>query len=104
MLTLTIQSKGIMDNHGSATVTAPLRGPGRPPLTDVTIDDISEVEDPVRPNYIHKKFDSFLRLNEHKIKLKKNSNFISSAVNRIAFNESVHNLLFKPFVRILVPI
>lgn len=46
MLTLTIQSKGV-DSHGSAT-TAPLRGPGRPPLTDVTLDDISEAEDPVR--------------------------------------------------------
>lgn len=58
MLTLTIQSKGIMDNHGSVTVAAPLRGPGRPPLTDVTLDDISEVEDPVKlikiNNFIHK--------------------------------------------------
>lgn len=43
MLTLTIQSKGIMDNHGSSV---PLRG--RPPLADVALDDISEVEDPVK--------------------------------------------------------
>lgn len=36
-----------MDNHGSTTVAAPLRGPGRPPLADHHLDDISEVEDPV---------------------------------------------------------
>lgn len=45
MLTLTIQSKGV-DSHGS-TAAPPLRGPGRPPLTDVTPDEISEAEDPV---------------------------------------------------------
>lgn len=43
ILTLTIQSKGV-DSHSTTTA----RGPGRPPLNDVSIEDIAEVEDPVR--------------------------------------------------------
>lgn len=42
MLTLTIQSRGV-DSHTSVS----LRGPGRPPLNDVPLDDIPEMEDPV---------------------------------------------------------
>lgn len=41
MLTLTIQSKGDANHQASAP-----RGPGRPPIADVTIEDITE-EDPV---------------------------------------------------------
>lgn len=90
MLTLTIQSKGIMDNHGSTAVAAPIRGPGRPPLADSCLDDTSEVEDPV--TFI--KTVSFL-----KPQLISPVSFYS-AVNRIAFNALAHNLLFKPFVHI----
>ncbi|XP_055324394.1 TATA-binding protein-associated factor 172 [Sitodiplosis mosellana] len=43
MLTLTIQGKGV-DSH---TVSTP-RGPGRPPLNDVTIEDLAETDDPCR--------------------------------------------------------
>lgn len=42
MLTLTIQSKGVDNNASTAS-----RGPGRPPLNDVSLDDITEAEDPV---------------------------------------------------------
>lgn len=49
MLTLTIQGKGV-DSHGAATAPA-LRGPGRPPLADISLDEISEAEDPVLHKY-----------------------------------------------------
>lgn len=42
MLTLTIQGKGA-DSH---TLSTP-RGPGRPPLNDVSIEDLAEADDPV---------------------------------------------------------
>lgn len=42
MLTLTIQSKGV-DSHAPSVP----RGPGRPPINDISIDDILETEDPV---------------------------------------------------------
>lgn len=42
MLTLTIQGKGA-DSHA---LTTP-RGPGRPPLNDISIDDLAETDDPV---------------------------------------------------------
>lgn len=46
MLTLTIQGKG-SDGHNSST-----RGPGRPPLNDVTIEDLAETDDPVSIQYV----------------------------------------------------
>lgn len=42
ILTLTIQSKGA-DNNSTTTT----RGPGRPPINDVPLDEIPETEDPV---------------------------------------------------------
>lgn len=42
MLTLSIQSKG--DSNHNASMP---RGPGRPPISDVTVEDIAELEDPV---------------------------------------------------------
>lgn len=42
VLTLTIQGKGI-ENH-SATIP---RGPGRPPIVEVSIDDPADADDPV---------------------------------------------------------
>lgn len=44
MLTLTIQGKGV----DSQTNSAPVRGPGRPPLNDISLDDLTEAEDPVK--------------------------------------------------------
>lgn len=42
MLTLTIQGKGLE----SQTVAVP-RGPGRPPLSDLSLDEMAENDDPV---------------------------------------------------------
>lgn len=42
ILTLTIQSKGTDNNSTTST-----RGPGRPPINDVPLDEIPETEDPV---------------------------------------------------------
>lgn len=42
VLTLTIQSKGA--ENQSATIP---RGPGRPPVIDISIDDMVDIDDPV---------------------------------------------------------
>lgn len=46
MLTLTIQSRGEA-HYGASTP----RGPGRPPINDVAVEDIAE-EDPVKIKYL----------------------------------------------------
>lgn len=42
ILTLTIQSKGVDSQTASTT-----RGPGRPPINDISLEDTTEIEDPV---------------------------------------------------------
>lgn len=54
MLTLTIQSKGT-DNHTSSVP----RGPGRPPINDVSIEDLAETDDPVRKSFCNNKNKKF---------------------------------------------
>lgn len=92
MLTLTIQGKGV----DSQTSSTPVRGPGRPPLNDVSLDDLTEAEDPVKIQLLKKR----VFLTQH---LDIQSNYdcffafeIFSVVNRIEFNELVLSSLFKP--------
>lgn len=96
MLTLTIQGKGV-DSHTPATP----RGPGRPPLNDIPIEELTETDDPVcQTDYV------FLRkfLPNKSLTTPSSSISYNSVVNKIEFNASAHNLPFKPFVHILAEI
>lgn len=96
ILTLTIQSKGA-DNNSTTTT----RGPGRPPINDVPLDEIPETEDPVSQLLF------FFHFEEVKIEANYLNHFFLqtfSVVNKIAFNVSEHSLQYKPFAYILAKI
>lgn len=92
VLTLSLQSKA--NDAPTSSNGSVLRGPGRPPIIDVSLDDCTEIDDPVsRPFYRVK----------HPTQLISIEN-VFSAASKTGSNASAPNSPFKPFARTSVPI